>query len=228
MNSAQTVVIENNKEALATALELKEYGNTTRLMSIDGDVLGAIAVAYKTASGLHSDNDGQITKSIYTMSKLALALVIVKADSSDKAFDRAAFEIARDTFISGRIEEKAQTLAQATGRSKATCLDLIRKKLAVLTDKMNSTTNALTDAGIAPESTEAIRKTILANGGKYLISIPTGEGKSTLINEPVLKQYMAEGKKVLVISHRRSINKTLANLPGIVSYDECDHPDCRR
>ena len=42
---SNTVVIENNKEALATALELREYKNTTRLMSIEGNVLNAVSVA---------------------------------------------------------------------------------------------------------------------------------------------------------------------------------------
>lgn len=225
MNNAQTVVIENNKEALATALELREYASTTRLVSIDGNVLDAISVAYKTASGLHSANDGQITKSIYTMSKLALALMIVKADTSDKAFDAAAFEIARDVFVSGKTQEKAQALAEATGRTIDACVSAINGKLEFLTARMNSKTNTLADAGISPESPEVIRDTILADGGKYLISLPTGDGKSSRINEPVIRHYLDAGKKVLVISHRRSINKALANLPGIVSYEECDHPD---
>lgn len=223
-NTAQTVIIENNKDALATALELREYSNTTRLMSIDGNVLGAISVAYKTASGLHSANDGQITKSIYTMSKIAIALMIVKTDGSDKAFDAAAFEIARDVFVSGKTAQKATALAEATGRTQEACEALINSKLELLTSRMNSKTNTLTDAGSSPESPEAIRDMILTAGGKYLISLPTGDGKSSRINEPVLKAYIAAGKKVLIISHRRSINKTLANIPGIVSYDECDHP----
>ncbi|MDV5387569.1 DEAD/DEAH box helicase [Pseudomonas juntendi] len=224
-NAAQTVVIENNKDALATALELREYASTTRLVSIDGNVLDAISVAYKTASGLHSANDGQITKSIYTMSKLALALMIVKADTSDKAFDAAAFEIARDVFVSGKTADKAKALAEATGRTKDACASAINSKLEFLTARMNSKTNALNDSGISAESPEAIRDTILADGGKYLISLPTGDGKSSRINEPVLQDYIKAGKKVLVISHRRSINRTIANLPGIVSYDECDQPD---
>lgn len=223
--STQSVIIDNNKNALATALELREYKNTTRLMSIDGDVLNAVSVAYKTASGLHSADAGQITRSIYTMSKIAIALMIVKADSSDKAFDAAAFEIARDVFVSGKTQEKAQALAEATGRTQAACESMINSKLEFLTSRMNSKTNALTDTGISTETPEAIRDIILADGGKYLISLPTGEGKSTIINEPVLKQYIAAGKKVLVISHRRSINKTLANIDGIVSYDECDQPE---
>lgn len=224
-NASKTVVIENNKEALATALELREYANTTRLMSIDGNVLNAISVAYKTASGLHSANDGQITRSIYSMSKIAIALMIVKADSSDKAFDAAAFEIARDVFVSGKTQEKAQALAEATGRTEDACEDLISSKLAVLTGKMNSKTNPLADAGVLPENMEAIRDEFLETGGKLLVCAGTGEGKSSKINHPVIESYIAAGKKVLVISHRRSINKTLANIDGIVSYDECDHPD---
>ncbi|MFJ2712969.1 DEAD/DEAH box helicase [Pseudomonas sp. NPDC087346] len=223
-NASNIVVIENNQEALATALELREYASTTRLMSIDGNVLDAVSVAYKTASGLHSANDGQITKSIYSMSKIAIALMIVKADSSDKAFDTAAFEIARDVFVSGKTQEKAQALAEATGRTQESCVTAINGKLQFLTARMNSKTNALTDTGIPTETPEAIRDIILADGGKYLISLPTGEGKSTIINEPVIQHYLDTGRKVLVISHRRSINKTLANLPGIVSYDECNDP----
>ena len=225
MSNSQTVVIENNKEALATALELREYASTTRLMSIDGSVLNAVSVAYKTASGLHSANDGQITKSIYNMSKIAIALMIVKADSSEKAFDAAAFEIARDVFVSGHIAEKAHALAEATGRTQASCEDMINSKLEFLTARMNSKTNALEATGISTETPEAIRDIILRDGGKYLISLPTGDGKSSRINQPVIQHYLDTGRKVLVISHRRSINKTLANLPGIVSYDECDHPD---
>lgn len=221
-SESKTVIIENNREALTTALELREYASTTRLMSIDGNVLNAVSVAYKTASGLHSANDGQIAKSIYSMSKIAIALMIVKADSSDGAFDTAAFEIARDVFVSGKTQEKAQALAEATGRTQESCVTAINGKLEFLTARMNSKTNALTDTGISTETPEAIRDIILADGGKYLISLPTGEGKSTIINEPVIQRYLETGRKVLVISHRRSINKTLANLPGIVSYDECD------
>lgn len=223
-NASNTVVIENNKEALATALELREYANTTRLMSIDGNVLNAISVAYKTASGLHSANDGQITKSIYNMSKIAIALMIVKADSSDKAFDAAAFEIARDVFVSGKTHEKAQALADATGRTQEACVSAINSKLEFLTARMNSKTNALEAQGISTATPQEIRDTILADGGKFLISLPTGEGKSTIINEPVIHHYLDTGRKVLIISHRRSINRTLANIPGIVSYDECNDP----
>lgn len=221
----KTVIIENNREALATALELREYASTTRLMSIDGNVLNAISVAYKTASGLHSANDGQIAKSIYNMSKIAIALMIVRADNSDKAFDAAAFEIARDVFVSGKTEDKAKALAEATGRTEESCVAAISSKLEFLTSRMNSKTNPLTDSGLNIESMEAIRDEFLETGGRFLVCAGTGEGKSSKINHPVIESYIAAGKKVLVISHRRSINKTLANIDGIVSYDECDHPE---
>lgn len=223
-NASQTVVIENNKQALATAQELREYASTTRLMSIDGNVLDAVSVAYKTASGLHSATDGQITKSIYNMSKIAIALMIVKADSSDKAFDAAAFEIARDVFVSGKTEQKARALAEAAGRTQDACTSAINSKLEFLTSRMNSKTNPLTDVGLNIESMEAIRDEFLATGGKLLVCAGTGEGKSSKINQPVIQNYIDNDKKVLVISHRRSINKTLANIPGIVSYDECNDP----
>ncbi|MBJ2240621.1 DEAD/DEAH box helicase family protein [Pseudomonas sp. MF6768] len=223
-SESKTVIIENNREALTTALELREYASTTRLMSIDGNVLNAVSVAYKTASGLHSANDGQIAKSIYSMSKIAIALMIVKADSSDKAFDAAAFEIARDVFVSGKTEEKAQALAEATGRTQEACVSAINSKLEFLTARMNSKTNPLTDTGVLPVSMEAIRDEFIKDGGKVLVCAGTGEGKSSKINQPVIQHYLDTGRKVLVISHRRSINKTLANLPGIVSYDECNDP----
>lgn len=224
-SESKTVIIENNREALATALELREYASTTRLMSIDGNVLNAVSVAYKTASGLHSANDGQIAKSIYSMSKIAIALMIVKADSSDKAFDAAAFEIARDVFVSGKTEQKARALAEAAGRTQEACVTTINGKLEFLTARMNSKTNPLNDTGVLPVSMEAIRDEFIKDGGKVLVCAGTGEGKSSKINQPVIQHYLDTGRKVLVISHRRSINKTLANLPGIVSYDECDTPE---
>lgn len=224
-SESKTVIIENNRESLATALELREYASTTRLMSIDGNVLNAVSVAYKTASGLHSANDGQIAKSIYSMSKIAIALMIVKADRSDKAFDAAAFEIARDVFVSGKTEQKARALAEAAGRTQDACSSAINSKLEFLTARMNSKTNPLNDAGVNIESMEAIRDEFLEAGGRFLVCAGTGTGKSSKINQPVIQHYIDTGRKVLVISHRRSINKTLANIQGIVSYDECDTPE---
>ncbi|KAA0984960.1 DEAD/DEAH box helicase [Pseudomonas sp. ANT_J12] len=221
----KVIIIDNNEQSLDKALELKEYANVTRLVSVDGNVLRAVSVAYKTASGLHSEAQGQITKCIYSMSKLSIALLIVTNDGSDKAFDSAAFEIARDAFVSGKLEERANVLAMATGRAPEACYNLINRKLALMNEQMNAKTNLLTAPGESAESPEAITAIILQEGGKFAVSLPTGDGKTSKINNPVIQHYLDAGKKVLVISHRRSINKNAANMEGIVSYDECDQPD---
>jgi hypothetical protein len=221
----KVIIIDNNEHSLDKALELKEYANVTRLVSVDGNVLRAVSAAYKTASGLHSEAQGQITKCIYSMSKLSIALLIATNDGSEKAFDSAAFEIARDAFVSGKLEEKANVLATATGRAPEACFNLIQCKLAQMNEQMNAKTNLLTAPGETAESPEAITAIILKDGGRFAISLPTGDGKTSKINNPVIQHYLDVGKKVLVISHRRSINKNAATMDGIVSYDECDHPD---
>lgn len=222
----EVTVITNDGHAIDVAHTMKaEYPGQKRLISTDGSILNAISAAYKTASGLHSKDHGEITSNIYNMSKIAVALLIAQNDSSDDAFDRAAYEVARDAFVSGKLEDKASTLALASGRAPEACYNLILSKLSAMEERMNAHTNRLTAVGEAPASPEAVLEAILANGGKTLLSLPTAYGKTSKIITPVLQHYLDAGKKVLVISHRRSINKNIANLPGIVSYDECDHPD---
>jgi hypothetical protein len=222
----EVTIITNDGRAVDVARTMKsEYPAQKRLISTEGSILNAISAAYKTASGLHSKDLGEITGNIYNMSKIAVALLIAQNDSSDDAFDRAAFEVARDAFVSGKLEHKANTLALATRREPDACYNLILRKLITMTERMDAHTNRLLVTGEAPVSPEAVLEAILANGGKTLLSLPTAYGKTSKIITPVLQHYLDAGKKVLVISHRRSINKNVANLPGIVSYDECDHPD---
>lgn len=222
----EVAIITNDGHAIDVALTMKsEYPSLKRLISIDGSILNAISAAYKTASGLHSKDMGEVTSNIYNMSKIDVALLIAQNDSSDDAFDRAAFEVARDAFVRGKLEDKASALALATGREAGACYSHIFRKLIAMQERMSMHTNSMTAFGEAPESPEAILEAILASGGKTLLSLPTAYGKTSKIIEPVLKHYLDAGKKVLVISHRRSINKNIANINGIVSYDECDHPD---
>ncbi len=218
-------LVTNGQDTLDTARMLKESFPQPRLISIDGSIITAIKAAYRTASGLYSEAQGEIAKSIYRMTKLDIALLIAKNDSSDDAFDRAAYELAQDAFVTGKLEERAEALAEATGRAPEACLALIMRKLISMTEKMNACTSRLIAAGETPESPEAIKNEILKNGGRFMLCLPTAYGKTSIILEPVIRDYMAQGKKVLVITHRRSINKNIANLPGIVSYDECSSPD---
>lgn len=202
-----------------------DYPKVSRVISIDGNVIPAIKAALKTASGIASVEKGVIAKNVYDLSKVELAVLIASNDSSDEAFDRAAYEISRDAFTSGGIEEKAKALADASGRSHDACLKLINAKLYRKNSELISHLKALKDLGQAPRDAAEVRDHILATEGATLLALPTAYGKTSKIIEPVLAHEMAAGKKVLVISHRRSINKNIANLPGIVSYDECDTPD---
>lgn len=202
-----------------------DYPKVSRVIGIDGNVIPAIKAALKTASGIASADQGVIATNIHNLTKAELAVLIASNDSSDQAFDRAAFEISRDAFTSGGIEEKAQALADASGRSQEACLKLIRSKLSRKNAELVSHLKALKDEGQAPRDAAEVRDHILASEEATLLALPTAYGKTSKIIEPVLGAEMAAGKKVLVISHRRSINRSIAQIEGIVSYDECDTPD---
>lgn len=224
-STQEATIIANDSNALEIAAQSKaNFPQHTRLISIKGNVLDAVSIAYKTASGLHCEAQGQITKCIYNMPKVDLALLIAKNDCSDEALDRAAFEIARDAFVSGALDTKAAALAEASGRNVDVCKKLISRKLLKMTDEMNARSNPLDATSEVPESAESIRDVILSQGGKYLLNLPTAYGKTSKILEPVIKSYLDAGKKVLLITHRRSINKNIAKIPGMVSYDECVRP----
>ena len=202
-----------------------DYPKVARVINIDGNVISAIKAALKTASGIASAEKGVIAKNIYDLSKVELAVLIASNDSSDEAFDRAAFEIARDAFTAGDLDGKAQTLAGASGRTQEACLQLIRAKLSRKKTELVSHLKSLKDIGQAPLDAAEVRDYILSTEGAALLALPTAYGKTSKIIEPVLSEEMARGSKVLVISHRRSINRNIAQLEGIVSYDECDTPD---
>lgn len=202
-----------------------DYPKVARVIGIDGNVIPSIKAALKTASGIATEDKGIIVKNVHDLPKIELAVLIASNDSSDEAFDRAAYEISRDAFTSGGIEEKAKALADASGRSHEACLKLINAKLSRKSAELISHLKALRDEGQAPRDAAEVRDYILGSEGATLLALPTAYGKTSQIIEPVLAAEMEAGKKVLVISHRRSINKNIANLPGIVSYDECDTPD---
>ena len=202
-----------------------DYPKVARIIGIDSNVIPAIKAALKTASGIASVDKGIIATNIHNLSKLELAVLIASNDSSDGAFDRAAYEISRVAFISGDLDSKAKALADASGRSQEACLKLIRSKLSRKKAELVSHLKALMDVGQAPRDPAEVLDYILANDGATLLALPTAYGKTSKIIEPVLSEEMARGSNVLVLCHRRSINRNIANIPGIVSYDECDTPD---
>lgn len=121
-------------DVLAKAVSLKaDYPAVKRIIGVESGVIPAIAAAYKTASGL-AENGTVITDCIYTMRKLDIAMLIARNDSSEKALHRAAYELARDIFLTGDIDGKSEMLALASGTNKAECMYIIERKL----EKMSS------------------------------------------------------------------------------------------
>lgn len=236
MFTINTKIADSNEihsdNVIETAVSLKaDYPSTKRIINVEHNVLSAVAAAYKTASGLAQGTE-IITDCIYDISKLQIAMLIAKNDSSYDAFHRASYELARDAFLTGKLESKALALAEATGRSAAECTYAIERKLERIQDELSARTNTPADwyeehFAITPAETNAqISEEIAVHGGKYLLKLPTGYGKTKEILEPVVRRCIKQGQKVLVISHRRSINASICTgIEGMVSYDECTSPE---
>lgn len=218
-------------DVLARAVSLKaDYPSAKRIIGVESGVITAIAAAYKTASGL-AEKGIVIADSIYSMRKLDIAMLIARNDDSKEALHRAAYELARDIFLTGDIEGKSEMLALASGASNAECMYIIERKLEKMSAELYRRTQHMSSiyADIyaqAPESPHAIKEEICTHGGKYLLNLPTAYGKTSEIIDPVVRESIEIGLKVLVISHRRSINANICNgITGMVSYDECTSPE---
>lgn len=78
-------------DVLAKAKELRaDYSSAKRIIGIKDCVTDAIDAAYKTASGIADINGTIIADSIYKMSKLDVAILIARNDSSERAMHKAA------------------------------------------------------------------------------------------------------------------------------------------
>lgn len=221
-------------DVLAKAKELRaDYSSAKRIIGIKDCVTDAIDAAYKTASGIADINGTIIADSIYKMSKLDVAILIARNDSSERAMHKAAYELARDAFLTGDISGKSKMLAKASGRSAAECQYLIERKLERMNSELYRRTQRVSSVyedvyTVAPESPADIFEDI-KNGGKFLLNLPTGYGKTSEVIEPLVRDAIYFNRKVLVISHRRSINANICNgIPGLVSYDECTSPEIIR
>lgn len=222
-------------DVLAKAKELRaDYPAAKRIIGIKAGVTDAIDAAYQTASGI-ADIDGTIiADSIYKMSKLDVAMLIARNDYSDRAMHKASYELARDAFLTGDISGKSEMLAIASGRSAAECQYLIELKLERMNAELYRRTQRVSSVyedvyAITPESPAEVAQHICSTAGKFLLNLPTGYGKTSEIIEPLVREALACGEKILVISHRRSINTNICNgIAGMVSYDECTSPDIIR
>lgn len=219
-----------SENMLATAQELKaDFPRMSRIISADADIHAAIDAAYRTASGI-SHSGRVIAEVIYKMSKEALSTFIASIDKSVKGLHRAAYEMARAVYASGGASEKAKALSEASGKSEEECAALIAEKLSKMSNQLDERTHALSSAeltraidGLTPRQ---MLERITATPGRYLVQAPTAFGKTSGIIEPLTKQSINDGKRVLIVSHRRSINSGLASdIPEVVCYSRCTHPD---
>lgn len=199
-----------------------EYAKYKRLVCIDGNATAAIDAAYKTNSGLYDSESGKICDSIYSLPKSTLALLVLKKEKSTDAFESAAFELAREIQGAGNPVTAAQKLAVASGTDLDTCAEAIARKSASVIKWLDQYNDMFEHPTLA-DSTEMLymRQAIIKprRGFRAMLKLPTGAGKSSKLLHPAIKAYMDAGRKVLVISHRRSIVKNI-DIPGLIDYED--------
>lgn len=217
-------------DPLSRAMELKaDFPRATRVISADKDLHATIDAAYESASGL-SLGGVVIAENIYRLRKECLASFIAITDKSIKGLRRAAYEMAKAVYASGCLDEKAKVLADSCGKSQSECEALIAESLALMSKQLDARTYALSTAQLAAANTGLNAKQMLGrvtnSPGTYLIQAPTGFGKTIGIIEPLIAQSINEGKRVLIVTHRRSINASIAtNIVGVVCYSNCTDPE---
>jgi hypothetical protein len=203
-----------------SALYIKsEYPSLKRLVNIAGSASQAIEAAYKTASGLYDPAAGKLVDNIYHLNRSDVALLALKSEMSESAFGKAAYELARDTCIAGNTQVAAQRIANVSGKSVDECTLAIANKYLRVQAFFESRSDAHQYPIIhKPASAEWLRSVLLRKSRRALIKCPTGWGKSSLAINPCITDYLESGKKVLIISHRRSIIKGI-DIPGLIDYD---------
>lgn len=214
----KTVAVDNLQDS---AVYLKqEYPGLKRLINISERPLEAIDAAFKTASGLYDVTTGKITDNVYSMSRSDVALIALRVDKSSEAFSCAAYDLARDLYISSDVQSAATKLASASGTSYDSCEKAVLDKLVRVEQYANKRSDAHDyPVKFDPKSPELLRSILLRINRRALIKCPTGYGKSSKIINPCIEDFLSQGKKVLVISHRRSIIKNI-NIDGLVDYED--------
>lgn len=196
-----------------------EYSSLKRLVNIGTSASLAIEAAYKTASGLYDPDVGKLVDNIYHLNRSDVALLVLKKEMSESAYNKAAYELARDNYIAGDSLAAAQRLAAVSGKTTEECSCAIANKALRVQEFFDSRSDAHNFPVVhKPASTSWLRGVLLRRDRRALIKCPTGWGKSSLVINPCISDFLEAGKKVLVISHRRSIIKGI-NIPGLVDYD---------
>jgi hypothetical protein len=198
-----------------------EYPQIRRLIDISTDSVNAIYAAYSTASGIYDGDDGKLADNVYDLKRSSVFLRVLARAKSEKALDKAAFELARESFGNVDIPRAVELLINASGFDVQLCAEALARNIS----KVEADYSARSDGykywiKSEPESPEALCAEILADKPRdRLLQLPTGWGKTSKVLQKVIESYLSDNKKVLVISHRRSIIKNL-NIEGLINYED--------
>lgn len=233
VQSSQAVII-NNKVSLAGYMTIatgkpqaeadyfrREYPQIKRLVDISTDSVNAVYAAYSTASGIYDGENGKLSDNVYDLKRSAVFLRVLFRARTDKALDKAALELVRESYGNVNIPKSVELLQAASDFDAQICAEAIEKNMIrVESDYASRSDDFKYRFKSEPESPEALRAEILKDKPrKRLLQLPTGWGKTSGVLKPVIEKYLADGKKVVVISHRRSIVKNL-NIDGLVHYED--------
>lgn len=199
----------------------REYPQIKRLVDISTDSVNAVHAAYATASGVYDGDNGKLADNVYDVKRSTVFLKVLARARTEKALDKAALELVRESYGRVDIPKSVESLQAASGFDAQVCVKALAKNIG----KVESDYAARIDDfkylfKSEPLSPEALCAEILRDKPrKRLLQLPTGWGKTSRVIQPVIEKYLADGKKVVVISHRRSIVKNL-NIEGLVHYED--------
>lgn len=199
----------------------REYPQIKRLVDISTDPLNAVYAAFATASGIFDGDNGKLADNVYDVKRSDVFLRVLSRARTEKALDKAALELVREAYGKVDISSSVELLQAASDFDPQACAKALAKSIG----KVEADYAARNDDfkylfKYEPASPEALRAEILKDKPrKRLLQLPTGWGKTSRVLQPVIEKYLADGKKVVVISHRRSIVKNL-NIDGLVHYED--------
>jgi hypothetical protein len=209
---------------LDTAFYVKsEYSKKYKLLiDMSLNASAAVDVAFKTASGLYDSNLGKITDNIYDLPRSDISLMVLRKDKSQHAFETAAYELAREIQAFGSLGDASRKLAEASGEDLFSCAAAIASKDKIVAKWFDKYSDNYTHEHVTTDAPLVYMQysvTKARQGFRAMLKLPTGFGKTSKLLNPAIQSYLDAGKKVLVISHRRSIIKNIT-VPGLVDYED--------
>ncbi len=199
----------------------QEYPQIKRLVDISTDPVNAVYAAYATASGIFDGANGKLADNVYDVKRSTVFLKVLARAKTEKALDKAALELVRESHGKVDIPKSVELLKAASDFSTQVCAEALAKNISKVEADYASRSDDFKYRFMSePESPEALCAEILRDKPRNrLLQLPTGWGKTSRVLQPVIEKYLADGKKVVVISHRRSIVKNL-NIDGLVHYED--------